>query len=58
MKLTPDRQYEYDERVAICTADGIPEHRAREMAEQQLREREQPVLLGRCSMVQMIVTCS
>ena len=34
----PDKyqQYEYDERLAICLAEGVPEDRAREIAAAQV----------------------
>ena len=39
--MTDDERYEFDERVAIKVADGIPEKLAKEQA---IREREEAIL--------------
>jgi hypothetical protein len=34
-----ERKYLYDERMAICMAEGVTERRAREIAEAQLEDQ-------------------
>lgn len=36
MKMTPDQQYEFDERICICVDAGVAPERAEEIARAQV----------------------